>query len=148
VLREGIRHFDKAISQTAESHPDYVIFASFPGAGPAMAPRLLAAFGSQRERYSSASQLQSFSGIAPVSESSGKQRWIHFRWSCPKFLRQTFHEYAALSIQFCHWAREFYDLQKTRGKTHHAAVRSLAFQVDSHPLPLLAIAATLPGPVL
>jgi transposase len=128
ALREGIRQFDKAISQTAGSHPDYAIFASFPGAGPAMAPRLLAAFGSQRERYSSATQMQTFSGIAPVMAASGKQCWIHFRWSCPKFLRQTFHEYAALSMQSCDWAREFYQRQKARGKTHHAAVRSLAFK--------------------
>lgn len=128
ALREGIRRFDKAISQTAGSHPDYAIFASFPGAGPAMAPRLLAAFGSQRQRYASATQMQAFSGIAPVMAASGKQCWIHFRWSCPKFLRQTFHEYAALSLQFCRWAKEFYQRQKARGKTHHAAVRSLAFK--------------------
>jgi transposase len=128
ALREGIRQFDKAIQQIAESHPDYAIFASFPGAGAAMAPRLLAAFGSQRERYRSASQLQTFSGIAPVIESSGKQHRTHFRWRCPKFLRQTFHEYAAVSIQFCGWAKEFYNLQKAKGKAHHAAVRSLAFK--------------------
>lgn len=128
ALREGIRQFDKAISQITESHPDYAIFASFPGAGPAMAPRLLAAFGSQRGRYSSAAQMQTFSGIAPITEQSGKQRWIHFRWSCPKFLRQTFHEYAALSLQSCAWAKEFYERQKAKGKMHHAAVRALAFK--------------------
>ena len=128
ALGEGIRSFDNRIRETAESHPDYPIFASFPGAGPVMAPRLLAAFGSQRERYRCATQLQTFSGIAPVMEASGKQRWIHCRWSCPKFLRQTFHEYAALSTQSCHWAKEFYQRQKAGGKTHHAAVRSLAFK--------------------
>jgi transposase len=128
ALREGIRQFDHAIRLVAESHPDYAIFASFPGAGPAMAPRLLAAFGSNRERFASASQIQTFSGIAPVMEASGKQCWIHFRWSCPKFLRQTFHEYAALSIQFCDWAKEFYERQKARGKNHQAATRSLAFK--------------------
>lgn len=128
ALRDGIRQFDKAIAETAENHPDYAIFASFPGAGAALAPRLLAAFGSRRDRYSSASQVQTFSGIAPVTEASGKQQWIHFRFSCPKFLRQTFHEFAAQSIQFCGWAKEFYDGQKGKGKSHHAAVRSLAFK--------------------
>jgi len=128
ALREGIRQFDKAIAETAESHPDYAIFASFPGAGPALAPRLLAAFGSRRDRYSSASQLQTFSGIAPVREASGNQQWIHFRFSCPKFLRQTFHEFAALSTQHCQWAKEFYDRQKGKGNSHHAAVRALAFK--------------------
>lgn len=128
ALNEGIQQLEQAIEAITAVHPDYFIFASFPAAGPAMAPRLLAAFGSRRDRYESATEVQTSSGIAPVMEASGKQRWIHFRWSCPKFLRQTFHEYAALSIQHCAWAKQFYDQQKAKGKRHHAAVRSLAFK--------------------
>jgi hypothetical protein len=63
-----------------------------------MAPRLLAAFGSQREPYRNADEVQSFSGIAPLTETSGKRKWVHFRWACPKFLRQSFHEWAGHSI--------------------------------------------------
>jgi transposase len=128
ALNKGIQALEKAIQEVSTSHPDYGIFSSFPAAGPTMAPRLMAAFGSQRERYGSASQVQSFSGIAPVIQASGRQRWIHFRWASPKFLRQTFHEYAGLSIQRCAWARAFYEQQKAKGKGHHAAVRSLAFK--------------------
>lgn len=128
VLRDGITALEQAIEQLATAHPDYCIFASFPAAGPVMAPRLVAAFGTQRERYRSANEVQSFSGIAPVVAASGSQRWVHFRWACPKFLRQTFHEYADLSIQRCAWAREFYEKQRAKGKAHHAAVRSLAFK--------------------
>jgi hypothetical protein len=72
--------------------------------------------------------VQNFSGIAPVISQSGQSKWVHFRWACPKFLRQTFHEFAAVSIQFCDWARAFYDKQRSKGKGHHAAVRSLAFK--------------------
>src|SRR5260370_42074920 len=61
-----------------------------------LAPRLIAALGTQRDRYHSASELQSYSGIAPVLASSGKQYWVHWRWACPKFLRQTFHEWAPI----------------------------------------------------
>ena len=128
VLREGIQKLDKAIDQAFHAHPDYSIFESFPGAGPAMAPRLLVAFGSQRDRYATAQDILSFSGIAPVTSASGSRKWIHFRWKCPKFLRQTFHEYAGLSIQHCDWARAFYDRQRAKGKGHHAAVRALAFK--------------------
>jgi len=128
ALNEGIRALEKAIEDVTAAHPDYSIFYSFPGAGPAMAPRLLAAFGTQRERYASASELQSFSGIAPVMEASGRQCWVHFRWACPHFLRQTFHEYAAASVQFCDWARVFYQEQRAKGKEHHAAIRALAYK--------------------
>jgi len=127
-LQEGIAKLDQQMAHAASQHPDYYLFASFPGAGAVMAPRLLAALGSQRERYRSATELQTFSGIAPVIESSGKKKWIHSRWRCPKFLRQSFHEWAGHSIRFCPWARAFYELQRGRGKGHHAAVRSLAFK--------------------
>src|SRR5438477_415936 len=89
---------------------------------------LLAAFGSQRERYQNAVEVQTFSGIAPVTESSGKSSWVHFRFACSKFLRQSFHEWAALSIPQSQWARAYYELQCRRGKKHHAAVRALAFK--------------------
>jgi len=128
TLREGIADFDRQIAQAVAAHPDFAIFDSFPGAGSALAPRLLAAFGSQRERFQSAADLQTFSGIAPVTERSGKSEWVHVRWACPRFLRQTFHEWAAHSIGFCGWARAYYRQQRDRGTDHHAAVRALAFK--------------------
>ena len=93
-----------------------------------MAPRLLAAFGSNRERYGTAQELAVTSGIAPVIVSSGQGRWVHFRFGCSKFLRQTFHEWAGHSIAQSAWAKAYYTLQKSRGKKHHAAVRALAFK--------------------
>src|SRR6266705_1537018 len=70
-LQEGIEGLNRQIQEAAEAHPDFFIFDSLPGAGAVMAPRLLAAFGSQRERYQNAAEMQTFSGIAPVTESSG-----------------------------------------------------------------------------
>jgi hypothetical protein len=51
-----------------------------------------------------------------------------FALACPKFLRQSFHEFAGHSIRFCDWAADFYQYQRTRGKGHHAAVRALAYK--------------------
>src|SRR2546427_5577195 len=39
--------------------------------GPSLAPRLLAAFGSDRGRFEFAAEMQQLSGIAPVTEKSG-----------------------------------------------------------------------------
>src|SRR5215471_11744363 len=128
VLRESIRQLEKCIVEQAAQQEDWPIFQSLPGAGAALAPRLMVALGTQRDRYSSAGELQSFSGIAPVKEASGNTQWVHFRWACPKFLRQTFHEWAACSIAQCEWARAYYQQQKARGKQHHVAVRALAFK--------------------
>ena len=128
TLLEGIAALDGKITEAAEAHPDFFIFQSFPGAGAALAPRLLAALGSQRDRYASAEEVQKYSGIAPVTERSGKKKWVHFRWACPKFLRQSFHEWAGHSIAQSVWARAYYQQQRQRGKDHHAAVRALAFK--------------------
>jgi transposase len=125
-LLSSIAQIEQAIAQLFPSHPDSELWDSFPGSGEALAPRLLAAFGADRERYNAAAEMQQFSGTAPVIESSGKTRWVHWRWSCPKFLRQTFHEFAACSIPHSAWAKAYYQQQRARGKGYHAAVRALA----------------------
>jgi transposase len=128
VTLEAIATFDKAIAQRAQSHPDFPLFQALPGAGPVFASRLLVAFGEQRERYASAAALQKYAGIAPVTERSGKKSWVHWRLQCPKFLRQTFVEWAAESIRHSFWARVYYQQQRAKGQAHQAAVRALAFK--------------------
>ena len=128
-LNQSIQEYDRQIDQLAKAHPDFAIFDSLPGAGKVLVPRLIAAFGTQRDRYQQAAQIQQYSGIAPVTEASGQQHWVHWRWSCPKFLRQTFHEWAAQSIPLCDWAAAYYQVQREdKNKSHHAAVRSLAYK--------------------
>jgi hypothetical protein len=89
---------------------------------------LIAALGTQRDRYNTASELQCYSGIAPVLVSSGRQAWVHWRWACPKFIRQTFHEWAAHSIGSSPWAKAYYEQQRAKGKSRNTATRSLAFK--------------------
>jgi transposase len=127
-LRRAISELEKEIAQLARQQPDWEIFDSLPGAGEALAPRLMAALGLRRERFASVQDLQCFSGIAPVKEASGNSQWVHMRWACPKFLRQTFHEWAACSIPFCDWAKAYYERQRSKHKSHHTAVRALAFK--------------------
>ena len=127
-LLESIASLDKEIEERFNAHPDMEIFDSLPGAGSALAPRLLAAMGSDRSRFECAGSVQQYTGIAPVTDRSGKHVWIHRRFACPKFLRQTFHEFAGQSIKFCSWARGYYDMKKGSGMRHHAAVRALAYK--------------------
>ena len=128
ALRPSITRYDKEIAKRFGDHPDAHLFESLPGSGAAMAPRLLSAFGSQRDRFQAASEVQEYSGIAPVTKRSGKQCQTTWRWGAPKFVRQSFHEFARLSIHHSVWARAYYELQRERGKTRHAAIRALAFK--------------------
>jgi len=128
VVLRNLQTFDHRIEDLFEQHPDAALFKALPGAGPQLAPRILVAFGDDRDRYQSAQDILRYTGIAPVKEKSGKKEWIHWRWSCPKFLRQTFVEWADQSRQHSFWADAFYEQQRRIGKTHPMAIRALAFK--------------------
>jgi len=128
VTLQAIERFDTEIEAITHKLVDYPLFRTLPGAGPVFAPRLLAAFGEQRERYTCAAELQKFAGIAPVTERSGKKCWVHWRLQCPRFLRQTFVEWAAASIPRSFWAAAYYHRQRNQGCSHQAALRALAFK--------------------
>jgi len=125
---ELIKRFDDAIAELAPSLPDYRVFASLPGAGPVYTARLVAAFGEDRERFQSAAEVQRYSGIAPVTERSGNTSWVHWRWACPHFVRQTFVEWAEKTIYYSFWAGAYYRQQRLKGASHNTAVRALAFK--------------------
>jgi transposase len=128
TFNRAIQGYDQRIAELFKAHPDGFIFASFPGAGKQLAPRLVAVFGTDRGRYETAVNMATYSGVAPVIERSGKQEWIRWRWHCPKFLRQSLVEFAGHSVGFSTWANVYYHEQIKRGKGHHAAVRALAFK--------------------
>jgi transposase len=127
VLRQ-LSDFNAKVAELFETLPDAALFADLPGAGPHLAPRLLVAFGEQRSRFTSAQAFMSYVGIAPVKEESGKKRWVHWRWSCPIFLRQTFVEWVNQARRFSAWSQAFYQQQKQAGKSHQKAIRALAYK--------------------
>ena len=127
-LNEDIDEYEQFIAALFETHPERDLFEALPGAGPALAPRLLVAMGTDRERFASGDEVATFSGIAPVTERSGQHTWVHWRLACSKFLRQSFHEFANMSRHQSPWAKAYYEAQRARGKSHHAAVRALAFK--------------------
>ena len=128
VHSRHITALEARIAEVFAAHPRAALFAVLPGAGPAYAPRLLVAFGDILERYPDASALQKYGGVAPVREKSGQKSWTHWRWAAPKFLRQSFVEWAGQTVVHCDWAHAYYVQQRRTGKAHHAILRSLAFK--------------------
>jgi transposase len=128
VLARHVAAHDEEIARAFAAHPKAEIFASLPGAGPVLAPRLLALLGERAERYPDAASLQKYAGVAPVRERSQGRLWVHWRWAAPKFLRQTLVEWAGQTVPRCAWAKEYYLRQKAAGKGHHAILRALAFK--------------------
>lgn len=128
VLLKATGNFDVRIQEVYEQHPDADLFKSFPCAGKALAPRLACAFGTDRERWSEAVEIQNLSGIAPVTRASGQTRSVEKRRACPKFMRQTFMEYAGQSVKKSKWAKCYYGQMRAKGVKHRAALRALAYK--------------------
>ena len=128
TLAPSLAQLDTDIADAFAAHPDAALFASVPGAGPVFAPRLVAAFGTDRTRFPSAMDMHQRAGIAPITVRSGKSHCVTWRWATSSFLRQTFHELAGQSLRFSDWARVYYAQQRQRGKSHHAALRALAYK--------------------
>jgi transposase len=127
-LNKMIAEFEEQIEELFGRHEDADLFRPLPGAGKALAPRLASIFGSDRDRFTSAEEVAVVSGVAPVTRQTGRSVVVKRRLFCPKFLRQTFHEFADHSRKSSRWARAYYELQRSRGKKHSAAVRSLAYK--------------------
>ena len=119
-LNAAIAEFEAELKTAVSQHPDNEIFRSCPGAG--------AAFGSNRERFESADSVPSYSGIAPITRQSGQSKTVTQRFACPKFVKQTFREFADHDRKWSSWSRAFYDERTAGGVKHHAAIGALAFK--------------------
>ena len=88
-----------------------------------LAPRLMV----RTDRIALACSAHSCSALrwSPTSQTGAWDMALARR---PKFLRQTFHEFAGHSRHWCNWAQALYQRLRRSGKGHHAALRVLAFE--------------------
>ena len=128
VFHTHIPLLNAEIKNAFASHPEAPLFRELPGAGPQLAPRLCAAFGTDRALYPDPASLQQYAGIAPVREKSGAQLWTHWRWRAPAFLRQPFVEWAGQTVHYSAWAKAYYQRMIQKGKKHAVIIRALAFK--------------------
>lgn len=119
---QSVEKFDEEIQATFQEHGEVSLFANLPGAGAVLAPRLAAAFGTQRENWTEALEFQCWTGAAPVRKQSGKKEHIYFRRARPYFVHQTVVQFAKSSVLFCEWARLLYEDQLSKGKSKFAAL--------------------------
>ncbi len=102
---------------------------------------MIASFGDNRDRYRTAEAFQAAVDCT-ADQSKRESRKVCARWAATLYIKQTFHEYAGLSINDCEWAKSYYNLQLSRGKSKQSLdVRCL--QMDPHHLSMLARQPTL-----
>jgi transposase len=128
AVQQSIAAYDTRIAEVFASHAKAKVFASFPGAGPVLAPRLAAAFGTKEANFPTPFAMECWSGVGPVQKQSGKSKVVLFRWARPKFLHQTFVEFARTSVLFSEWARAFFKERLDKGWGKFRIYRALAFK--------------------
>ena len=117
--------YRRQIELLFDRHPDRAIFDSLPGAGPKLAPRLLAEMGDDRVRFPSADRLQCVAGTAPVRYQSGQSDRTRMRRSCSGSLRTAVHHWCDQSRHYCAWAQAYYRQHRDKGQSHACALRCL-----------------------
>jgi len=125
TLDQQLAQYRQQIEALFKDHPDHDLFGSLPGAKKVLAPRLLAAIGSDPNRYGSHQVLQSFAGTAPVQYQSGKVNKTHMRWACDKFMRHTVHLWADCFRKASAWGQTYYKTKREQGMSHACALRCL-----------------------
>jgi transposase len=125
TLGKQLELYRKEIEELFEKHPDRDLFGGLPGAKKVLAPRLLAALGSDPKRYGSQEVLQCIAGTAPVSYQSGKLDKVRIRWACDKFMRATIHLWADCFRRASAWGGAYYDHKRSQGMSHACALRCL-----------------------
>lgn len=125
-LVEQIAAYDKEIESLFLKHSDSEIWASLPGAGKRLAPRLLAEIGDDRTRYEHPTNLQAVAGTSPVLFESGNYSKAHRRMACIKPLRNALYQFAWQSTCQEEWAAQYYRRKRAEGKSHSVALRALS----------------------
>ena len=111
-------HFDR--------HPDAPILRSQPGLGPVLAARVLAEFGDDPHRFTDARARRNYAATSPITRASGTRRVVLARIAANKRLRDALYLQAFAALNTSPGARSYYDAHRTRGATHHQALRALA----------------------
>jgi len=126
LIQKTLSKIEKEFTKILDKKELAKIFKSLPGAGVVLSAKLFAIFGDNKNRFSNANQIQSLTGTAPCNYQSGGYRKVKIRKACNKKARAVLYQFAFSSIRHCEWARNYYDKQREKGKTHSVALRALS----------------------
>jgi transposase len=122
-----VQGYREAVSDFFGELPEAEWATSLPGGRHGVTvPRLYAELGDAAERWQSFRHLQAHGGTVPVTQRSGQQYNVTFRFACNMHLRDAAQQFAFNSLSHSEWARAYYDRCRKRGQEHHHALRALA----------------------
>jgi transposase len=126
ALSQQVDLLAEQVSAGFGRRPDVEIYLSQPGLGEILGARVLAEFGDDPKRYVDARARKNYSGMAPVTRTSGKSRVMLARHARNRRLADALYQQAFSAISNSPGARAYYDAHRARGNTHHQALRALS----------------------
>jgi len=126
TLTEQITQLEGEVKAHFGRHPDAGIYESQPGLGQILGARVLAEFGDDPHRYTSAKARKNYAGTSPLTIASGRKTTVRARYVHNDRLLDALTRQAQSALRASPGARTYYDTLRTRGLGHHAALRQLA----------------------
>jgi transposase len=126
VLNTQITTLQGQVETHFGQHPAAEIITSQPGLGPILGARVLAEFGDDPHRYTTAKARKNYAGTSPITRASGKKKTVLARFVHNDRLIDALMAQAFNALQRSPGARVYYDRQRARGASHNAALRQLA----------------------
>jgi len=114
------------LAQSFEGHPDAEIYRSLPGLGVVLSARVLAEFGDDPNRFDHPKSRKAYAGTAPITKASGTRQVVLARVARNRRLADACYLWAFTSLTKSAGARRYYDVLRSRGQTHHQALRGLS----------------------
>ncbi len=125
TLNTQIKSMGAQVEAHFGQHPDAEIYLSQPGLGVVLGARVLAEFGDDPHRYLSAKCRKNYAGTSPITRQSGKKKLVLARYVHNDRLVDALGRQAFAALRASPGARGYYDQQRARGVSHHAALRQL-----------------------
>lgn len=125
-IKESLEEIEGKMKEHLHTHPLGKVFLSLPGSGELTASKLIGLLGDNKQKFQNANNMGCLFGTAPRNYQSGSYHKISMRKACKKRGRNLLYYFAFSSLRYSAWAREYYDLQRKKGKIHSVAIRSLS----------------------
>jgi transposase len=126
VVIEQITALQQQVDAHFGRHPDAEIMLSQPGLGPILGARVLAEFGDDPHRYTTAKARKNYAATSPITRASGKKKTVLARFVHNDRLIDALMAQAFAALTASPGARAYYDRQRARGQGHNPALRQLA----------------------
>jgi transposase len=126
VVAEQVKTLQGQVEECFGQHPAAEIVMSQPGLGPILGARVLAEFGDDPDRYTSAKARKNYAGTSPITRAFGKKKTVLARFVRNDRLIDALMTQAAGAIRFSPGARAYYDKLRARGAEYNTALRQLA----------------------